>query len=435
MLESVAGWAGGHDVDVHIMTFSFTDELIAQLLAELARSSSVTVRIIADWSQGSTLRAAQVRRLADLRLANVAVRYKNDQPYEWDAAGERLRWSYHASRGLLHHKTMGIFVDGSPKALVCGSFNWTGKASRSYENLLVLTDDDEASRRVMQSVEHEFEAMWSDGLVTLSPDEAREHHRRIVDEYRRHPTTPSAAIVGLGRGQDTPLRLLPPPEHNSRVLGTAAASGGGGDATMAFSSRSPHQSRGEAGYSPLNRARRFELRKPSGRTKRVPLTLTTLALDVIARATEGDSLKVAMYGLSPRVPEYGAMLDAARRGVRVQVLLDGHVGRAVLLQLAERLVREDLPMQLRGGCRMMHQKYLIHPQSDTVLTGTANMSTDASSRHSENRMLIRGCPGVMDRFLADFRTIWSRVPSPFRVDRGAVVPPVPARRGLDVLRT
>ena len=98
---------------------------------------------------------------------NLLVRYKNDQPYEWDPVHERIRWSYRASRGLLHHKTLGVFVEGSPSALVCGSFNWTAKAAASYENLLILTDDDATSVALMCAVEDEFEAMWSDGLATL----------------------------------------------------------------------------------------------------------------------------------------------------------------------------------------------------------------------------------------------------------------------------
>jgi hypothetical protein len=44
-----------------------------------------------------------------------------------------------------------------------------------------------------------------------------------------------------------------------------------------------------------------------------------------------------------------------------------------------------------------------------VLTGTANLSTDASLRHSEQRILVRDDPALTDAFLADFRTIWDRL--------------------------
>ena len=80
---------------------------------------------------------------------NLFVRYKHDQPYEWDPVHRRLRWAYRASRGLLHHKTLGVFVDGVPTELVCGSFNWTRKAASSYENLLILSAGDAASAALM----------------------------------------------------------------------------------------------------------------------------------------------------------------------------------------------------------------------------------------------------------------------------------------------
>ena len=395
-------------VDIHIMTFSFTDETIAGVLVELARTyPNVVIRIIADWSQGSEGGGRQMRKLALQSPANLLVRYKNDQPYEWDPVRERIRWSYHASRGLLHHKTLGVFVEGSPSVLVCGSFNWTEKAANSYENLLILTDDDATSVVLMRAVEDEFEAMWSDGFATLSPEEARAHYRAILDEYRRDPTMSPAGVVGLRRGEDTALRLARPGAGGSDGVDSPA------DGTIAFSSRSPHEARAGAGYSARNRDRRLDLRKPSGKTKQVPLTLTTVALDMIARAQRGDRLLVAMYGISARVPEYGALLDAARRGVRLQVLLDGHIGKSVLYRFAIVGHREGLPLRLRAGTRMMHQKYIVHPETSTVLTGTANLSTDASARHTEHRIVLRHNRDVTVRFLEDFDAIWSRTQSPF----------------------
>jgi phosphatidylserine/phosphatidylglycerophosphate/cardiolipin synthase-like enzyme len=58
---------------------------------------------------------------------------------------------------------------------------------------------------------------------------------------------------------------------------------------------------------------------------------------------------------------------------------------------------------------MMHQKYIVHEETATVVTGTANMSTDASSRHSEHRIRISGCGKLAARFCADFDEIWARL--------------------------
>ena len=141
----------------------------------------------------------------------------------------------------------------------------------------------------------------------------------------------------------------------------------------------------------------------------VPLTITSLALETIFRSTTGDTLKIAMYGMSARVPEYGALLDAARRGVHVFVLLDRVVGSDVASRLKAAAQRERLPIEIRVAGKMMHQKYLIHAETATVVTGTANMSTDASSRHSEHRIRINGCAKLAEQFSADFGEIWSRL--------------------------
>jgi phosphatidylserine/phosphatidylglycerophosphate/cardiolipin synthase-like enzyme len=118
-----------------------------------------------------------------------------------------------------------------------------------------------------------------------------------------------------------------------------------------------------------------------------------------------------MYGMSARVPEYGALLDAARRGVRVFALLNRLTGSDVSSRFNAAVQEEGLPIELRTAGRMMHQKYMVHVETATVVTGTANMSTDASFRHSEHRIRITGCGNLAERFCADFDRIWTRLPA------------------------
>jgi phosphatidylserine/phosphatidylglycerophosphate/cardiolipin synthase-like enzyme len=394
-------------IDVHIMIFAFTDKCVADLLEQIARNHPlVTIRIIADWGQGSASRGQQVPRLAKLGLSNLLVRYKKDQPYRWDVIRQQIRWSYHASRGLLHHKTLGILIDGRPWKLICGSFNWTAKAANSYENLLVFLADEIESCNLMSRFELEFEAMWADGQTTVSPEEAVNHYQNIIEEYKINPVKPPELIAGLTAGEVKGLQTL---HDEARDLLKKDETPLNTRLLIAFSSRSFIERSGQCGYSEQNRIQKIYLTKHSGKIKRVPLTLTTLALDFIFRAKTGHSLKIAFYALSSRVPEYGALLDAARRGVRLFVILDGKVGITMLSRLVAIRNKENLPIELRAGCRTMHQKYLIHPQTYSVLTGTANMSTDASNRHSEHRILIRENPSVAESFLNDFDTLWARL--------------------------
>jgi phosphatidylserine/phosphatidylglycerophosphate/cardiolipin synthase-like enzyme len=417
VIRDSAALAGAHHVDVHIMTFSFTDAEIAALLARAARDQpNLSIRLIADWNQGAEGYKRKVRALSALGLPNLEVRYKKDQPYVWDSDASRMRWSYDASRGLLHHKTLAVLVDGRPQTLLAGSFNWSTRSAKAYENLIVLTADTPASTRVMTAIEREFEALWSDGAATLSPDEVRAHYAAILAEYQSDAACAAADVVGMARGAGAPIDILRDADLDDDAVDYPHAQ-------IAFSSRTAEQSEAAAGYAEANRRARFEMSKPSGKRKQVPVTLSTLALDTIARAQPGEHLLVAMYALSVRVPEYSELLAAARRGVRVFVVLDGHAGVRTLSRLAATAYgTEKLPIHLRAtGRKVMHQKYIIHPEGRTVLTGTANLSTDASDRHSEHRLLWRGDQRATDAFVSDFETMWQRLAPPLasRTSAGA----------------
>lgn len=407
VLDDALRAGGSRRIDIHIMTFSFTDAAIASALRHVAAAHpNVAIRIIADWRQGAQAAGHRVSDLERAGLPNLHVRYTHDQPYRWDAHRARLRWSYSSSRGLLHHKTLGVLIDGEPWQLACGSFNWTAKARESYENLLIVNAETGDERELMTAVEREFEAMWCDGRITLSGDEARAHYLKILGEFRDNPTMSPMAVTGIAAGRDVVLGVLRVSEElDANESGSASS-----PATMhiAFSSRRSVNAGQMRGYSSHNANRRFALYKSSGKVKVVPLTLSTLALDVIARARAGETLKVAMYALSARVPEYGALLDAARRGVHLQILLDSVVGATMHQQLATAAEKEHLPIDARFANRTMHQKYIVHPASVTVLTGTANLSTDSSLRHSEQRLLIRENAALVNNFVNDFETMWMR---------------------------
>ncbi len=414
LIDDACGQAKDHSVDMNIMTFAFTDSDVADALVTAAQQAGVKIRVIADWTQRATDGLQQVGRLAELAPAGLEIRYKKDQPYVWDATDARMRWSYRASRGMLHHKTLSIIVDGEPWRLLCGSSNWTDTAAGSYENLLVLSDSTRECRTLMSRVEAEFEALWSDGTASLSAVDAQTHYETVADSYRRNALSEPAAIIGLARGRAEQLQVMNPPNYS------ALDSPGPIDAVgidlphyeIAFSARRPDESTSRAGYSDLNTNRLITLRGPTGRTKIVPLTITTLALDFIFRARPGETLMVAMYGLSTRVPEYGALLDMARRGVHLRILLDGKVGRRTAESLSRLCGSERLPIEVKYGYRTMHQKYVVNTASGDVLTGTANMSTDASARHSEHRVSVRGHHCLARQFAADFETIWNRVGHP-----------------------
>ena len=408
LIEEASSLAAAHSVALHVMAFAFTDREIADALVSAAtQRPGLNIMLLADWSQRILERGQQVGRLAAMQLPNLLVRYSHDQPYVWDAAVGHMRWSYHASRGLLHHKTLALLVDGCPLQLICGSFNWTATATTSYEHLLILSHEEEPSLAMMERMDEEFKVLWCDGRISLSPQEAQQHYEAILAEYRFDTTTAPAAIRGLmhGAGAAWPMPEQAPPLRSraAKVAPELCA------ASIAFAWRGFKRGQGLGGAAEHNRSQRLILRSPAGRARVAPLTMTNLALAAIHRVVTGDTLRLAMYGLSPRVPEYAALLDAARRGTRVLIILDRVVGAEVALRLRAVAQREGLALEVRTAGRMMHQKYLVHQEAATVLTGTANMSTDASCRHAEHRMLLRGDRELAARYIADFDEIWSRL--------------------------
>jgi hypothetical protein len=81
LIDEATALAHSRIDDLHVMTFAFTDEEIADAMARAAaRHPTLTIRIIADWNQRTRTRGQQIRRLAELNLPNLRVRYKNDQP-------------------------------------------------------------------------------------------------------------------------------------------------------------------------------------------------------------------------------------------------------------------------------------------------------------------------------------------------------------------
>jgi phosphatidylserine/phosphatidylglycerophosphate/cardiolipin synthase-like enzyme len=302
---------------------------------------------------------------------------------------------------MLHHKTLMLSVDAQPRLLLMGSYNWSARGRQAYENLLALPATGDLAP-VMAAFAAEFEALWSDHRLTAAPGRARAVAARLRAEAAagRDLTDPAFLADAFGLAGDVP---------DAPVLARSMA---GGRCIAAFSG-SPLIARSgpAAGHSSTNDRRAIDLLRPSGVRRPAPLTLNTLALEAIRSVPAGGRLAVAMYALSPRVPEFGALIAAARCGVRVQVLLDGRIGPRAARALQGFATREGVPLAVRLTGRRMHQKYLCSPEAAMVLTGTANMTEDAVTRHSDHRVLFRDAPNLAAAFQTDFDEIWRRLPA------------------------
>ncbi len=383
----------GAKVELEVMCFAFTDRQIFTALLALCRDlPGVSLRIIADWSQSARGTPTVLDDFAQEGLRNLFIKFKLDAPYVQDGEG-RLRYSYGASWGMLHHKTLLIRVDGEPILMALGSYNWTMRGQQAYENLIV-TDDP----AMLVPFSAEFAGLWADHRLTATTDRARHIMARLKDE------------AAAGRDLRDPAVL-------TDVLGVAREAGAAvpprrladGDVIIAFSGSTAPDYTPAAGHALINDRRALNLLRPAGTRRPAPLTLNTLALEAIRSVPSGARLLVAMYALSPRVPEFGALIDAARRGVQVACVLDGTIGAKTAKGISGFALREGMPLAVQTTSRRMHQKYLCCPDTGMVLTGTANMTEDATARHSDHRILWRNDPALATAFAADFDTISARL--------------------------
>jgi hypothetical protein len=386
--------AAGVRVDVEVMCFAFTDRRIADALLTLCRNHpSARLCIIADWSQSARGTPTVLAGMASAGLRNLFIKFKLDVPYLRDEAG-RLRYGYDASWGMLHHKTLMIRLDGVPMLMALGSYNWTMRGQQAYENL-ILTEEP----AVLQAFATEFAALWADHRLTGTTARVRHIMARLKAEAAagRDLRDPQLLADVLGVAETDPPRAPGPRQLTD------------GPVITAFSGSRPAANDAGAGHAAVNDRRALDLLRPSGTRRPAPLTLNTLALEAIRSVPSGARLQVAMYALSPRVPEFGALIDAARRGVQVDVILDGTIGQRTAATLADFAQREGLRLGVQTTGRRMHQKYLCCPDTGMVLTGTANMTLDATERHSDHRILWRAEPALAAVFAADFQTMQARL--------------------------
>ena len=388
------------ETDLQIMCFAFTHDRIADDLVRLMRARpEIQVRVVADWSQSAASSPTALQRILALGLPNFQLRYKIDLPYDWDPKRRRLIYSYARSSGMLHHKTLNLRRNGRSDMLVTGSFNWSNRGENAYENILVLDHRTEYDA-VRDAFDEEFQALWSDDSLSATPERAR----WLFDTLRKALTEgldfddPAALATTLA----LPAPALAPGSRAPREWAD-------GPAIAAFSGGYALNPRESAGHAARNDRRKLNLLRAGGARRPAPLTLNTLSMEAIRSVPPGAQIDIAMYALSNRVPEFQDLIAAAKRGCRVRLLLDRKINAKGIERLQTLVDETGLPIELRSTGRRMHQKYIACPEIGMVLTGTANMTMDATMRHADHRILLRHSPDLAAEFSADFETIWQRV--------------------------
>lgn len=144
----------------------------------------------------------------------------------------------------------------------------------------------------------------------------------------------------------------------------------------------------------------------NGQIAQVAANVTVGATDLFNRATPGQPIDVAMYGMSVGAPEYEALVNAARRGAVVRVVLNDDYTAATVAALKALRV-QGLPIDVRvQSAKTMHEKFGV--VGDDVFFGSANFSSSSSTKHSENRFTIKNEAGTATAFQNRFDAIWNK---------------------------
>jgi len=177
------------------------------------------------------------------------------------------------------------------------------------------------------------------------------------------------------------------------------------DVEAFFNSRPYGAPAGDTGYGPAGN-RQSPVAGADGTVKAADASVTVAATDLFNRAKPPQTIDVAMYGMSPSAPEVKSLMEAAKRGVPVRVILNDDF-TATSVAALKALATQGYPVEVRiQKAKTMHEKFGV--VGDDVFSGSANFSESSSTKHSENRITIKNHAETADAFRARFEEIWSK---------------------------
>ncbi len=230
---------------------------------------------------------------------------------------------------------------------------------------------------------------------------SRRQAERVVARREAHGTFETLSELGLirGIGPKTVERIAP-------NLSDDASSG-------YYSARIPEEAattgfaaehRGEVAVRSRESAGASNAEAPS--LERMDRNLAAPVTDLLRRTPEGQTFRLAMYGMSTRSPEYREMVAALERGVPVRVVLYGKYG-ASTIEAMKALRDRGLDLDFRVfKSRVMHEKFGV--SGDDLFNGSANWSTSSMLKHSEDRFVFHNEPELAQRFVEEFERLWER---------------------------
>lgn len=118
------------------------------------------------------------------------------------------------------------------------------------------------------------------------------------------------------------------------------------------------------------------------------------------------SIDVAMYSISvgANAPIFQALKEAGERGVKIRMVLNK--ARTGSSNKRKSLTLESIGVDVVYTTRTMHEKFAIVDGS-VLLNGSANWSTSADQKYSENMQVMTNPKYVVTAFKREFRHLLS----------------------------
>lgn len=143
-----------------------------------------------------------------------------------------------------------------------------------------------------------------------------------------------------------------------------------------------------------------------GVVSNVKASVTVAATDLFNKAKPGQSIAVGMYGMSGTAPEAKALIEAAKRGVNVRIVINDDFS-ASTVAVFKALKAQGFPIDIRvQSAKTMHEKFGV--VGDDAFSGSANFSESSSTKHSEDRFAVKNHPEIAAQFQSQFELLWAK---------------------------
>lgn len=124
---------------------------------------------------------------------------------------------------------------------------------------------------------------------------------------------------------------------------------------------------------------------------------TEAIISEISKAQKTIQLQAYSFTSAPIAK---ALLDAHKRGVHVEAILDKSQ-KTAKYSSATFLVNAGIPVLIDSKHAIAHNKIIIIDQS-TLITGSFNFTKAAEEKNAENLLLIKGNQPLVDKYLKNY---------------------------------